>query len=206
MRFVGNDPSSYRTILAVSVGAFDPSAWRVCSMAMPDARILVPCMDWQRPAGGVRKIYQYVDWLNEAGFDAVVMHQQAGFRCRWFESTSRVASFHECWPPRPGDTLIVPEILAWQFVSVAPDTPKIILNQNVYQTFAWATEKYNVNPYTRPEVHGVIVVSEDSRQYMNEVFPALAGDTRTVFGRQPAVSSGNAEAQADRLHVAEEGD
>ena len=136
-------------------------------------RILVPCMDWQRPAGGVRKIYQYVDWLNEAGFDAVVMHQQPGFRCTWFESASRVMAFRECWPPRLWDLLIVPEILAWQFVTVAPNVPKIILNQNAYQTFAWATEKYNVNPYTRPEVLGVIVVSEDSRAYLNACFPAL---------------------------------
>jgi hypothetical protein len=101
------------------------------------------------------------------------MHQQPGFRCTWFESATRVASFHDSWPPRPGDVLIVPEILAWQFVYVAPNVPKIILSQNAYQTFAWATEKYHVNPYTRPEVRGVIVVSEDSRQYLNEVFPSL---------------------------------
>ena len=130
-------------------------------------------MDWQRPAGGVRKIYQYVDCLNDAGFNAVVMHQQATFRCNWFENTTRVASFQQCWPSQPGDLLLVPEILAWQFVSVAPDVPKIILNQNAYQTFAWATEKYSVNPYTRPEVRGVIVVSEDSRQYLNACFPSL---------------------------------
>jgi len=137
------------------------------------ARILVPCMDWAHASGGVRKIYQYVDWLNDAGLNAIVMHQQPGFRCSWFANATRVASFRECWPPAAGDVLIVPEVLAWQFVSIAPDAPKIILNQNAYQTFAWSTEKYNVNPYTRPEVLGVIVGSEDSRRYIAEVFPAL---------------------------------
>ena len=53
------------------------------------------------------------------------------------------------------------------------NAPRIILNQNAYQTFAWATEKYHVNPYTRPEVLGVIVGLEDSRQYLTEVFPSL---------------------------------
>jgi len=136
-------------------------------------RILVPCMDWSHAAGGVRKIYQYVDWLNAAGFDAVVMHQQRGFRVGWFQNSTRVACFDDCWPPNPVDVLIVPEILAWQFVSIAPDAPKIILNQNAYQTFAWATEKYNVNPYTRSEVLGIITGSEDSRNYLHEVFPSL---------------------------------
>jgi len=143
-------------------------------MANPP-RILVPCMDWTRPAGGVRKIYRQVDVLNAAGIEAIVMHQQQGFRCTWFENQTRVASYEQV-EPRAGDLFMVPEILAWQFVPLWPGMPKIIFSQNAYQTFSWRTPEHNVNPYTHPDFKAVIVVSEDSRAYLNYTFPNL-----TVF-------------------------
>jgi hypothetical protein len=141
-----------------------------------NVRILVPAIDWTRPAGGVRKLYRHVDVLNANGIEALVMHQQPGFRCQWFENSTAVSAFDEVWPPRPTDIIMTPEILAWQFVTLAPGTPKIIFNQNAYQTFAWRTEQYDVNPYLEADFRATIVVSEDSRAYIQHAFPR-----QTVF-------------------------
>jgi hypothetical protein len=144
----------------------------LCIIAMSFAgRILVPAIDWTRPAGGLRKLYRHVDVLNANGIRALMMHQQPGFRCTWFENSTAVSSFDQAWPPGPSDVILVPEILSWQFFGLAPGTPKIIFNQNAYQTFAWRTEKYNTNPYLNSDFRGTIVVSEDSRDYLRYVYP-----------------------------------
>ena len=127
-------------------------------------------MDWTRPSGGVRKLYRHVDILNAAGIPAIILHQAQGFRTSWFANDTKVSSFHET-PPGAGDVLLVPEILAWQFVSLAPGVPKIIFNQNAYQTFAWRQPQHTVVPYRHPEFLATIVVSEDSRQYIEYTFP-----------------------------------
>jgi hypothetical protein len=133
-------------------------------------RILVPCLDWTRPSGGLRKLYRHVDILNAHGFRAVILQQAPGFRASWFANRTLVSSFHEM-PPGPGDVLLVPEILAWQFVTIAPGVPKIIFNQNAYQTFAWREPHHSVVPYRHPDFVATIVVSEDSRKYIEHTFP-----------------------------------
>ncbi|HEY8748820.1 MAG TPA: hypothetical protein VIM11_12645 [Tepidisphaeraceae bacterium] len=83
---------------------------------MPDSiqRIVVLCPAWDRPAGGVRKLYRHVDILNANGFDARLAHYEPGFRCEWFENQTKVAYPPEIWPPRAGDLLVVPEVMAWE--------------------------------------------------------------------------------------------
>jgi len=100
------------------------------------------------------------------------MHQQPGFRCGWFENETRVASYDQV-EPRAGDVFMVPEILAWQFVTLWPGLPKVIFSQNGYQTFSWKTEEHRANPYTHPDFKAVIVVSEDSRAYLEYTFGKL---------------------------------
>jgi hypothetical protein len=135
------------------------------------ARILVPSLDWARPAPGVRKLYHHVDVLNANGIDAFVMHQQPGFRCSWFDNRTAVRSYDQVGQPRPGDIFMVPEILAWQFVDLWPGTPKAIFSQNAYQTFAGRAEQFNANPYLHPDFRAVITVSQDSVSYLRYAFP-----------------------------------
>ena len=127
-------------------------------------------MDWTRPSGGVRKLYRHVDILNAAGMPAMILHQAPGFRATWFANDTKASSFHET-PPGSGDVLLVPEILAWQFTSIAPGVPKVIFNQNAYQTFAWRQPQHTVVPYHHPDFLATIVVSDDSRQYIEHTFP-----------------------------------
>jgi hypothetical protein len=139
---------------------------------LKDRRILALCPDWTFPSGGVRKIYRHVEVLNALGYRAFVGHQAAGFRCTWFESNAPIAEKEKNWPPDPtGDILVCPEFVAWQMVQTTPGLPKVIFNQGAYLTFQGMKEKFTAPPYESDEFVGTIVVSEDSRSYLNYAFP-----------------------------------
>jgi glycosyltransferase involved in cell wall biosynthesis len=154
------------------------------------------CPDKDYPVGGIRAIYRHVDVLNRNGFDAFVLHHYFPFRCTWFENETRVA--HQvrnrslgarvarrvrrslgrptstALPLEAGDVLAVPEVMPG-LADQAPGVPKVVFNQNAYLTFAPYT--LEVEPqslaYRRPDVLGAIVVSEDSRSYLETLFPDL---------------------------------
>jgi glycosyltransferase involved in cell wall biosynthesis len=136
-----------------------------------DRRILVMCPDWDQPSGGVRKLYRHVDVLNAHGFNAFIEHQKPDFRCTWFENNTRIADPRQTWPPRTSDLLLCPEQVSWQMALKTPGVPKVIFNQNAYQTFMGKTDEFKVVPYTQRDFLATIVVSEDSRRYLEYVFP-----------------------------------
>lgn len=146
------------------------------ALSLPDlmsragiSRILAPCPDWTTPSGGVKKIYRHVDVLNSNGINAAVVHMPRGFRCTWFENQTRVVYHDDIWPPRPDELLLVPELLAWQLLGMTPGIRKVVFNQNVYQLFQDPTPEINqlLSPYNHPDFLATIVVSEDSRRYIN---------------------------------------
>lgn len=134
-------------------------------------RIIALAPSWQRPSGGVRKIYRHVDVLNDAGFDASVGHRETGFRCTWFENQTRVSHPPEIWPPRASDILLVPEVMAWEVVRLTPGIRKVIFNQNPYETFLGRNQESEPPPYLNPDVLATLVVSENSRAYLQYAFP-----------------------------------
>ncbi len=52
---------------------------------------LCPCSE--APCGGVQKIYQHVDVLNQNGFNAYVLHPKKGFRYSWRENKTKLAYY-----------------------------------------------------------------------------------------------------------------
>jgi hypothetical protein len=123
------------------------------------------CPDTERPYGGIRVIYRHVDILNRHGFEASVLHDQAPFRCAWFENETAIA-YMRSQPSssarfrlrvlRPGtrrsrsatrfgdtrvravgadDVLVVPEVMAWQERNRAAGV-RVIFNQSGYLTFS----------------------------------------------------------------------
>jgi glycosyltransferase involved in cell wall biosynthesis len=161
------------------------------------------CPDKDYPVGGIRAIYRQVDILNRNGFEAFVLHRLATFRCTWFENETRIA--YELRyagvsrsltarverrarrsvgrlnvDPLPAleldrhDILVVPEVMPG-LAEIAPNSPKVIFNQNAYLTFA--PYPLDAEPdsllYRSPEVLAAIVVSDDSRRYLETVFPDL---------------------------------
>jgi hypothetical protein len=115
-------------------------------------------------------MYRHVDVLNANGIPAVILHQQRGFRCTWFANQTAVAYLPDAWPPRPSDVLLVPELAIWQQIEQATATPKVVFNQNAYQTFRGRSVAHQNMPYGRPDCVASIVVSEDSRRYLEFAF------------------------------------
>jgi glycosyltransferase involved in cell wall biosynthesis len=135
-------------------------------------RIIVYASDWQTPSGGIRKLYRHVDVLSAHGYPAFIAHQKPGFRCAWFANTTPIVYPPDSYPS-PQDIIVLPEIHSWDLTAQSPGIPKVIFNQNAYQTFAFQTpqRKPNLAPYQQEDVFATIVVSEDSREYLNFAFP-----------------------------------
>lgn len=127
------------------------------------------CPNYGSPSGGIRVIYRHVDLLNAAGRPAAVLHHTDGFRCDWFENTTRVVGAPSV---RLGaaDTLVVPEVYG-PFLDRLPRGPRrVAFNQNGYMTFQ------HVEAGTRPGYEGfaaAMTVSEDSAELLRFAFPGL---------------------------------
>lgn len=131
--------------------------------------IFFSCPDYEKPSGGIRKIYRYVDILNNAGIDATVLHFKEGFTCSWFEHTTPVAWMHTA-TATPGDVVAIPEMFGRRINTMFPGLRKVILNQNCYMTFELFPLDYE-GPYPYDDALAAIVVSEDSEEYVKLAFP-----------------------------------
>jgi hypothetical protein len=132
------------------------------------------CPDVAAPAGGIKVIYQHIDMLCRNGLNASVVHIQEDFRCRWFENDVPVRTVNAL-RPASGDVMVVPAAWARKLLCFNPGVKKVIINQGPYLTFRGypvGTELLE-NPYTHPDVLAAIVVSEDSRNYLEHAFPGL---------------------------------
>lgn len=132
------------------------------------------CPENSQPSGGVKQIYRQVDILNNNGFSAFVVHQNENFRCNWFANSTLIAYTSQI-EIKTDDYLIVPEILVKNIANIQPKTKKIIFNQNAYYTF-YQFNKHLTDfncPYYHRDLLGVMVVSEDNKNYLNYVFPDL---------------------------------
>jgi glycosyltransferase involved in cell wall biosynthesis len=135
-------------------------------------RILVYASDWHVPSGGVRKLYRHVDVLSAHGYPAAIVHENQGFRCSWFENNTPILYPPQSYPTA-NDIMVIPEIHAWDLTAQTPGIPKVVFNQNAYQTFMYQTPQPDprLAPYQRDDVIATIVVSEDSREYLRFAFP-----------------------------------
>ncbi|MDB5610841.1 MAG: glycosyltransferase [Bradyrhizobium sp.] len=121
----------------------------------------------------MRKLYHCVDILNGVGLNAAILHARAGFRCGWFENTTRVASAAEV-TVGPQDILVVPEIYGQTIRDLPKNIRQVIFNQNVYNTLGWLLDRStNATPYTdNPDLALILVVSQDNAEVIKHIFPA----------------------------------
>lgn len=127
--------------------------------------------DDPRPVGGIWCIYKFVDDLEASGVSARVVHEERGFRCRWFENDTPVTYLDDV-VLGVGDLLAVPEILVSTVADLSPGTPMLVLNQTPYFTF----HNSGLPPAPAPEVLpdsvvGIVAVSEDGCDYLGLLFP-----------------------------------
>jgi glycosyltransferase involved in cell wall biosynthesis len=147
------------------------------------ARIFVFSPDLPKPLGGVRQLYRHVDVLNANGFDATIVHRRKGFKIKWFEHETRVS--YEPVAMGKDDVAVFPEIWGAKIRGYGKSIRKVIFNQNAYYTFMGNPLRGRlIVPYTDPRVVATIVVSEDSRRYLEYVFPRMAVH-RIRYGLNP---------------------
>jgi glycosyltransferase involved in cell wall biosynthesis len=125
------------------------------------------------PAGGVRVMYSHVDLLNEAGIESAVLHQRKGFRCTWFENTTRVTDIHSS-AVGPDDILVVPEGDVDVLTTLHRSIRHVVLNQSGHETWTRRGDAVAHHYANAPDLLGVIVVSEYSAQMLKYAFPNLA--------------------------------
>lgn len=127
------------------------------------------CPNYANPSGGIRVIYRHVDMLNEAGRPAAVLHHTDGFRCSWFENTTRVLGAPSV-ELGPGDVLVVPEVYGPFLERLPGGVRRVAFNQNGYLTFQ------HVAAGLTPAYAGfeaAMTVSEDSAELLRFAFPGL---------------------------------
>lgn len=132
--------------------------------------------DWDKPSGGVRKLYRTVDVLNAAGVSAAVMHQRPGFRCTWFDHATRIVDART-QVVEPGDVITVPEIHGPSLAGLPRGVGRVILNQNIYVTVDSLTSHGApaAAPYAPdPDLLAIGVVSEHNREVAEYLFPGVA--------------------------------
>jgi glycosyltransferase involved in cell wall biosynthesis len=140
--------------------------------------IYVLCPDHDQPSGGIKQLYRHVDILNRNGFDAWVLHQARGFRCTWFDNRTRVVYVPDVMRSILRDRssyLVIPEIYGPEIADFAPGVKKVMFNQSGYLTFTgYSLDKRSTDsPYLDRDVVAALVVSEDTRRYLEYVFPHL---------------------------------
>ncbi len=124
-------------------------------------RIYYIANDCNTPVGGIKVAYQHVELLCELGHDAKIIHQKPPFRCDWFQSKVPVAYWHDVKGISYPDLWVVPEGFE---CPMSQDV--LVFNQNPNFTFA-------PDPPTKrfPHVLGTLVVSEESKKYIQYAFP-----------------------------------
>lgn len=133
-----------------------------------------------RPTGGIRKIYDQVDLLNKNNFESYVLHDKKGFRVQWFPNETKL-KYDGDIQIKPNDFIVLPETHI-EKVRKYPRNRIIIFNQGCYLTFEKTTVESIVKDllrdekntlYHSPNIKGIIVVSEDSKQYIKMCFPEI---------------------------------
>jgi glycosyltransferase involved in cell wall biosynthesis len=185
--------------------------------------VYVVCPDRKKPIGGVKQLYRLVDTLNQAGYNAFVIHGKQNFRVTWFENETPIRYFPYLSAllyrerkkkkllkvplfvkrllvsgkmPEKESIIVFPEVYGANLNRLVPENEIVIFNQNCYYTFDnFALLEKSASPYTHPKTLGCIVVSQDSVNYMNYAFPSLA-TFRIRLGLSPCFDfSGNKKKQ-----------
>jgi hypothetical protein len=164
----------------------------------PTVWMVTPHFD--RPSGGVRKLYRAVEVLNDAGIRAVVVHQQAGFACTWFEHSTPIVAGGDV-PVWPGDVIAIPEVYNRWILDLPAGISRVIYNQGAYMALdrIVAGGPEGAAAYLEnPDLAAVVVVSEDSKATLEYAFPGLPV-RRIRHGIDPALHHPPAQPPGRRI-------
>ena len=164
-----------------------------------NTRILFICPDIVEPSGGVKQIYRQVDVLNSLGYEALVVHQNQGFKPQWFEFDTPIeyhymihAELNNQPAIRPqwyvklreaqlarndlkiedSNILVFPEAYGPLINQVFPSNSKVIYNQGCYNSFRKFPLQLTKSetPYTHSDTLATLVNSDDAINYLKLAF------------------------------------
>jgi hypothetical protein len=147
----------------------------------PEPTIYFLTPDYMHPAGGVRVIYRHVDILNANGQSAVVLHHRSGFRCTWFENETRVMNLDNA-NVCDGDLIVLPEMDGDILMRLPTGTKHVIFNQNAHLTWQRASGTDLRAHVARPDLAGILTVSDHNKALLRHAFPACATVERLHVG------------------------
>lgn len=134
--------------------------------------ILVCMPDFTAPAGGIRVGYRHVDILNEAGIPAAIVHRRGGFRCTWFDNSTRVVGCREV-EVGPQDLVVVPELAASLLARLPGGFRFVVFNQNPHLTWKRASPEL-VRAYSAsPGLAGMLTVSAHGVELLQHISPSV---------------------------------
>jgi glycosyltransferase involved in cell wall biosynthesis len=126
------------------------------------------------PWGGIRRIYMFVDILNEGNIPAAVLRGSPDFRCTWFENETVIQSAEGLTLDARRDLLVIPEVYGPRIVSLAPGIRRIMLTQNPYEFFMNFSERADISFWRELQtIDRALVVSDDSAALLAQVLPKL---------------------------------
>lgn len=96
-------------------------------MSLSSSRIYFLCPDVAHATGGVTKIYEFASALKSQGFNAIIVHQDPGYRLSWFSSDVPVVSRART-VVEPNDLLVIPEFMG-DVIPKLKGCTKIVLYQ-----------------------------------------------------------------------------
>lgn len=146
------------------------------------SHIYVLSPDNNNASGGIKILYRHVDVLNKNGYSASVLHQNKGFRCTWFNNSSKV-DYLEDVQIKDEDFLVIPEIFGPNIYNlsslkqISNNAKKVIFNQNCRYTFlGQSIDSVTAHGFKLPYVDSeqyvaTMVVSDDSADYISSIFP-----------------------------------
>lgn len=128
------------------------------------ARILFFCPDFPQPSGGTKRIYRYVQRLNQLGFDAAVVHQKKNFVLTWHGYAAPVLWLEDRPQFHTDDTLVIPEVM----LDLMRQTQKFA-GRRVVLALSWAPAYNRLKPGERWQDYGItqaITVSPVIKRYL----------------------------------------
>ncbi|ERJ60636.1 glycosyltransferase [Sphingobacterium paucimobilis] len=181
-------------------------------------KIYVFCPDSKEIRGGIKQLYTMVDRLNEYGYDACLIHSRPSALASWFHHDTKHVFFPylffllrhiiikkdthsflfklKKWLfinkelPEKDAVIVFPEVYGPDVVHLLPQNPFVIFNQNCYLTFHLFNFNENrKSPYLADNLLGAVVVSEDSKRYLQYVYPLLSVQ-RIYLGLDPCFMLG----------------
>lgn len=166
-------------------------------------KIYVMCPSTRHPSGGIKQMFSLVDRLNELGYDAMLIRKSRRKPIKWFSYNTPIVYFPYLyfllkhivikskelsnWKvrlsrlfmmnrklPAIDSIIIFPEIYGPKIGTLLPNHKYVIFNQNCFLTYNLFTESTNsIDPYCDSRLLGCITVSEDSRKYLDFIYPDI---------------------------------